>query len=368
MNSLLGTLGLFALALAAVGAADAAPTTAAPPLLWSPATSLTLEGRGWTDTDSPYYRLPSRAKSIVRAPVWNLARNSAGMAVRFITDATEIHARWTLTSPELAMNHMAATGVSGIDLYVLRDGRWRFLAVGRPTAQENAVPVVSDIPEGKREYILYFPLYNGVTRLDIGVPAGRGLLPAAPRARQARPVVFYGTSITQGGCASRPGMAYPAIIGRALGIATVNLGFSGNGRSEPEVADLLAELDPAAFVIDPLANMTADTVEERIGYLLKALHARHPNTPVLLVEHPIFTGAFNMEKGRAASRSWNDALRKVYEASAPAWNGRLHYVKCDNLYGSDGEATVDGVHPTDVGFMRMAAVIGPAVDKALKGR
>jgi lysophospholipase L1-like esterase len=366
MENILGTCALIALSLAAVGAASAAPAPADPGLAWAPATDLTLEGKGWNDTDSPYQRLPGRAKSIVRAPVWNLAGNSAGMAVRFVTDATEIHARWTLTSPELAMNHMAATGVSGVDLYTLRNGQWRFVAVGRPTAQQNNVTLVSNMPQGRREYILYFPLYNGVTRLDIGVPEGSDLKPATPRPQGARPVVFYGTSITQGGCASRPGMAYPAIIGRALKIETVNLGFSGNGKSEPEVADLLAELDPAAFVIDPLANMTSDTVEERIGYLLKTLHAHRPNIPVILVEHPIFTSVFNVEKGRAASKAWDEPLEKVFKANAPAWNGRLHYVRCDDLYGHDGEATVDGVHPTDVGFMRMAAVLEPAIRKALK--
>lgn len=365
MKTAIGLCGVLPLLLAAAGALFAAPAPAAPDLLWIPAKDLTLEGKGWPDTSSPYQRLPDRARAVVRPPVWALSGDSAGLAVRFVTDATEIHARWTLTKPDLTMSHMAATGVSGVDLYTRRDGGWRFVAVGRPTAQEMDVTLVSNMPPGRREYILYFPLYNGVSRMDIGVPAGRELRPAPPRPRGTRPVVFYGTSITQGGCASRPGMAYPALIGRALDIPTVNLGFSGNGRGEPEVADLLAELDPAAFVIDPLPNMAADTVEERIGYLVKALHARHPHTPVILVEHPIFTSVFNAEKGRAASRAWNEPLDKVYKANAPEWHGRLLYVRCDDLYGHDGEATVDGVHPTDVGFMRMAAVLERPVRKAI---
>lgn len=365
MNTALYVCSVLVL-LFAVAGADAAPVPAEPGLRWLPATDLTLEGMGWTDTESPYQRLPGRARSIVRPPVWGLAGDSAGLAVRFVTDATEIHARWTLTKTELAMNHMAATGVSGVDLYVRRNGAWRFVAVGRPTGTENDVTLVSNMPKGEREYILYFPLYNGVSRMDIGVPEGDALRPAPPRPGGKRPVVFYGTSITQGGCASRPGMAYPAIIGRALDIPTINLGFSGNGKTEPEIVGLLAELDPAAFVIDPLANMTPDSVEERIGYLVKALHERRPGTPVILVELPIFTSVFNAEKGRAATSAWDVPLEKVFKANAPDWGGRLHYVRCDDLYGSDGEATVDGIHPTDVGFMRMAAVIGPAVHKALQ--
>jgi hypothetical protein len=354
---------LFGLALLAFAAL---PATAQSNVTWKDATDLTIEGRGWTDTTSPYYRLPDRAEAVVRPPVWDLAGNSAGIAVRFVTDATEIRAKWELTSANLAMNHMAATGVSGLDLYVRLNGRWRFLAVGRPGAQSNEATLVSEMPKGKREYILYLPLYNGVSSVRIGVPQGNTLEPAPPRERGARAVVFYGTSITQGGCASRPGMAYPAIIGRALDIEAINLGFSGNGRGEPEIADLLAELDPAVFVIDPLPNMAGDTVYERLGYMLKTLHARRPNTPVILVEHPIFTPAFTVEKGRAASKGWNEPLRRLYDENAPAWKGRLHYVRCDDLYGSDGEATVDGIHPTDLGFLRMATVLEPAIRKALK--
>lgn len=346
----------------AVGAATAPPALAA--IRWRDAADLTVEGRGWNDTASFYHRLPARAKEIVIPSVWDLSTNSAGIVVRFVTDSPEIHARWTLAGGSLAMNHMPATGVSGLDLYVRHKGRWRFVAVGRPNAQENEAALITGMPAGKREYALYLPLYNGVSAVEVGVAEGRSLEAAPPRT--ARPVVFYGTSITQGGCASRPGMAYPAIIGRDLDIPTVNLGFSGNGRGEPEVSDLLAELDASVFVIDAMPNMAPDTVDERIRYMLNALRAKHPNTPVIIVEHPVFTSAFNLERGAKSSAAWNDVLMKIYRDNRAAWDGRLFYVKGDRLFGTDGESTVDGIHPTDVGFQRMAAIIGPVVRKALQ--
>lgn len=302
---------------------------------------------------------------MVRPELWDLSRYSAGIVVRFVTDAHEIHARWKLTSSNLSMNHMAATGVSGLDLYVRLKGKWAWLAVGRPAGQENEATLISGLPDGKREYALYLPLYNGVTSVELGVPDGAVLDTAPPRTRNIKPVVFYGTSITQGGCAARPGMAYPALVGRSLDVQTVNLGFSGNGRGEHEVSDLLAELDPSVYVIDAMPNMSPDTVDERIRYMLKTIHEKRPDTPLIIVEHAIFTSAFTAAKGREASSAWNRILTQIYRDNEKDWGGHLFYVKCDKLMGSDGEATVDGVHPTDVGFMRMADVLTPAVKKAL---
>lgn len=360
LNTLLGVALLLGFALAA-GEAEAA----APAITWHDATELTVEGRGWTDTASYYNRFPARAKAWANATLWSLAGDSAGMAVRFVSDAAEIHARWKLVNSDLAMNHMPATGVSGVDLYVRLNGEWRWLAVGKPIGQENDETLISNLPAGKKEFALYLPLYNGVTSVEVGVPEGSTIESAPPRPKGIKPVVFYGTSITQGGCASRPGMAYPALIGRRLDVATINLGFSGSGRGEHEVSDLLAELDPSVYVIDAMPNMDPGTVDERIRYMLKVIHAKRPDTPLIIVEHAIFTSAYNAAKGPKASESWNRILRQIYKDNAKDWNGRLHYVKCDKLMGSDGEATVDGVHPTDVGFLRMADVLTPAVKKAL---
>jgi hypothetical protein len=253
---------------------------------WYDICRLDVEGKGWTDTKSFYDRLPAKAETVVRQPVWNLSLDSAGMCVRFVTDANEIQARWELRSKSLAMPHMPATGVSGLDLYVKgTDGKWKWLAVGRPTKfPVNTATLVKDVPEGLHEYFLYLPLYNGVSLVELGVPKGSAIRKATPYPQDRKPIVFYGTSITQGGCASRTGMVHTAILGRRFHYPVINLGFSGNGRMEPEIANLLVELDPSVYVLDCLPNMNGQTVAERVAPFIKRLREVHPETPILLVE------------------------------------------------------------------------------------
>lgn len=209
------------------GAALAQQTPPADAVQWTDIRTLGLEGQGWQDVKAPFDRLPAKAEGVIPGPVWSLSRHSAGMHVRFLTDATAIHARWTLGSSSLAMPHMPATGVSGLDLYVkLDNGSWRWLAVGKSGAATNEAVLVSGLPEGKREYLLYLPLYNSTQSAEIGVPAGATLEKAGlwgPGER--KPIVFYGTSIQHGGCASRPGMVHSAILGRRYHYPHINLGF-----------------------------------------------------------------------------------------------------------------------------------------------
>ena len=210
---------------------------------WSDVNKLTVEGRGFDDVENFYDRLPARAQGSVPDPVWNLSRDSAGICARFNSDATALHARWTLRKKRLAMEHMPATGVSGLDLYVRLENAWRWLAVGQPTGQTNSVQLCANLPPGVREYLLYLPLYNGVQELAVGVPEGALVAPASTSPH--RPIVFYGTSITQGGCSSRTGTCHTAFLGRWLDWPVVNLGFSGNGHMDRSVVELMAEINAA---------------------------------------------------------------------------------------------------------------------------
>jgi len=334
---------------------------------WHDARGLVLEGKGWRDTRQYYDRLPGRAEGIVRGAVWGLSQDSAGLAVRFVTDATAISARWTLRSERLAMAHMPASGVSGVDLYVKDKGRWRWLGAGRaekyPTEEKT---LARELPPMRREYLLYLPLYNGVTEVQIGLPAGAKLEAAPAREPGRKPVVFYGTSILQGGCAARPGMAYPAILGRRLDREAINLGFSGNAWGEPEMARLLAELDPAAYVLDPLPNMKEEWVAPRLREFVAILRKAHPRTPIVLVEHAVYPDSESLgpQAGRCA-RS-NARLRELHRQWVRAGDRRLWYVSGAGLTGDDREGTVDGVHATDLGFYRMAGAIEPTLRRALK--
>lgn len=350
-------------------------------LLWYNIQELGVEGRGWSDTKEFYDRLPARAEGKVRPPVWDLSKHSAGMCVRFVTDATTLTARWTLRFESLAMNHMPATGVSGLDLYaktevplLAKEGQggirsWHWVGVGRPEKfPTNQQTLVAGLAPGSREYRLYLPLYNGVRSVQIGVSPGAKMFKAPPYPPgKAQPLLFYGTSITQGGCASRPGMAYPAILGRRLDRPVINLGFSGNGQMDPEVVQLLAELDPCVYVIDCLPNLSPSLVTERTEPLVQTLRQAHPDTPIVLVENIVYQNAALVPGSRQGYLAKNEALRAAYGRLVGRGVENLYYVPGEPLLGEDGEATVDGSHPTDVGFLRIAEALEPVLRSILEG-
>jgi len=335
------------------------PATAKPSekgdILWYDVRPLGIEGQGWTDTKAPFDRLPAKAEQLVRPEVWSLSRHSAGLAVRFITPATRVWARWTLTSPNLALPHMPATSVSGLDLYVRVDGQWRWLATPRPTQSTNTTVLVSGLPEGEREFLLYFPLYNGVSSVEIGLPPDTPLKKADDRpAERKKPIVFYGTSITQGGCASRPGMVHTAILGRKFDRPVINLGFSGNGTLDLPVAELLGELDAAVYVIDCLPNLQGDQVADRAVPFIQTLRKARPQTPILLVEDRSYANSSIVPAMNERNRASRAALKRAFDSLIAAGDKHLYYLPGDKLIGDDGEGTVDGSHPTDLGFMRQA--------------
>jgi lysophospholipase L1-like esterase len=359
----LGLLAAGGLGAALTAAAQTTPAETS--LRWFDARELCVEGKGWADTSDFYDRLPAKAQGVVRPPVWNLSRDSAGMSVRFTTDATAISVRWTLRQASLAMSHMPASGVSGVDLYVRQRRGWRWVGAARPDKSVTTEKVlVSGLAAARHEFRLYLPLYNGVETVAIGVAAGKGVSPAEPAT--VKPIVFYGTSITQGGCASRPGMAYPAILGRRLDWPTINLGFSGNAHSEPELARLLAELDPAVYVLDPLPNMTGEMVATRLAPFVATLRQAHPRTPIVLVESVAFPAGALVIETRERVADKNARLREIYRALTRSGQQKLFYVPAGRLIGEDGDGTVDGVHPTDLGFVRMADALEPVLRRALK--
>lgn len=347
------------------GGAESAPP-AAPPIVWHDVAGWGVEGRLWEDEPRGawFERFPAAAKATVPAPVWDLSRHSAGMMARFRTDATAIHVRVALVNAELGMSHMPATGVSGVDLYARDDaGRWRWVAAAQPKQQAFEAALVAGLAPGSREYAAYLPLYNGVESLAIGVPEGAAFEGLAPR---GPPIVFYGTSITHGACASRPGMAHVAILGRRLDRPVANLGFSGNGRMDAAVGDLLARVDAACYVIDCLPNMKAAEVRERCVPFVERLRAARPDAPIVLVEDRLNTNAWILP-GRARHHAENHAaLREAFATLEKKGVTNLHYIPGDDLLGDDAEGTVDASHPTDLGFVRQADAFEPVLRAVLQ--
>ena len=323
-------------------------------IAWYDLQLLNLEGRGWSETKSFYDRLPGKAESLVRPDVWRLSRQSSGLCVRFVTDATTLHVEWSLGLEPLAESNMPATAMSGLDLYVKHEGQWRWLSVGKPERRTNRVVLFNEIPAGEREFLLYLPLYNVVSSLKLGIPNDARLMKAVPWPAERKPIVFYGTSITQGGCVSRPGMVYTAIMGRRLNRPVINLGFRSNGTMDPEMARLMTELDPAVFVIDCLPNLYPPEVAERTAPLVTILRQVHGETPILLAEDRTYPNGILDRQRRERNEGNRAALKAAYERLRDEGVRNIHYLQGAHLLGDDGEATVDNSHPTDLGSMRLA--------------
>ncbi len=357
----LAASGLLAGSARLAGADDKPPK---PTLQWHDVRDWGIEGKGWDDTEKYFDRLPARAKGKVRNAVWGLSRHSAGMLVRFASDAPEIWADYAVTSSRLAMPHMPATGVSGLDLYAEDEtGTWRWLSVVRPTAQAMKTRVISGLAPGERNYTAYLPLYNGTESLKIGVPEGASFTPIEPRSEP--PLVFYGTSITHGACASRTGMPHPAILGRRLNKPVINLGFSGNGRMEAEVGEFLTELDAAVYIIDCLPNMQGPEVAERTEPLVRQLRAARPDVPILLVEDRTYANTPFLPDRQARHHASRAALRKAYDSLIASGMKSLSYLPGEDLLGKDRDDTTDGSHPSDLGFYRQANAFEPVLRKIL---
>jgi GDSL-like Lipase/Acylhydrolase family/N-terminus of Esterase_SGNH_hydro-type len=333
---------------------------------WRDAASFEIEGRGWVKTAGPYDRLPDSARNKVSKTAWDLSKETAGVCIRFVTDAAVVSVRWSVTSGSLAMPHMAATGVSGVDLYARSaDDSWRFVGNGRPHKQDGNLGKF-ELPEGGRagrECLLYLPVYNGTKSLEIGVPPEAHLDLPKPRPEGMRkPIVVYGTSIVQGGCASRPGMVWTAILGRMLDRPVINLGFSSAGTMEPPIAEPLAEIDAAAYVIDCIWNMSEDpnVYRDHVSKLVHTIRKARPDAPIIFVGQSLMRPEAHPTRSTIGQEA---AVRALQDAGIKG----LVAVPGTNLIGDDGEGTVDGVHLTDLGMVRQARALLPVVKEAVNG-
>ena len=240
-----------------------AVTVANAQIVYHDAAVFPLLGKATESTLTRYERLPDSLQNISRKPLWELGRNSAGLAVRFRSNSTCIAAKWEVLN-NFSMNHMTPTGIKGLDLYCLQDGKWIFAGSGRPQGKASTATIVKNMLPEEREYLLYLSLYDGVTSLAIGVDSLSEIgQPVVDLPIRTKPIVFYGTSILQGGCASRPGMAHTNILERKLNRECINLGFSGNALLDLEIADVIAGVDASLFVLDFLPNATVEQMNER---------------------------------------------------------------------------------------------------------
>jgi len=322
---------------------------------WMPVASAGIDVAGlpWFQANhGEFWRLPAQSKDSFPRAVWNLALDSAGGRIRFRTNSSTVALRLEWPHPS-DMRNMHSFGQSGVDLYV--GGAYQGTAT--PDKDATAGKVYEHVyfkgqPRVMRDITIYLALYSPVRVLQIGLDKDAAVERATPFALAA-PVVFYGTSITQGGCASRSGMSYQAIVGRRLNLNHVNLGFSGNGKGEPALARAVAEIDAAAFVLDfAQNNPDVDSLAQVYDPFIGTLRERHPETPILAIT-PIYAAAEST--GNQRNEQMRALIRKVVARRIAAGDTHLQIVEGTDLLGpSRVDGLVDGTHPNDLGFQWMA--------------
>ncbi len=341
-------------------------------IVYTPANVFNLYGKAFDPQTEPdscrYQRLPMKYQGVSRESLWYLSTQSAGMYLRFRTDSPEIFARWT-SKYKNSMNHMTDTGTRGLDLYAYVNGQWQFVRSGRPEKKRvSNVPIIQNMQPQMRDYMLYLSLYDGITSLEIGVDEGSVLEQSTLASPSAdRPIVMYGTSILQGGCASRPGMAFTNIIARKLDREVINLGFSGNAFLDFEVAELMAAIkNPSVFVLDYVPNASPEMITEKGEKFFRILRDAHPNVPVIFLEDPVFPFSYFDQKIKDEIAKKNAAQEALFRKLSKSGEKNIYFLNSSKEIGRDNEATVDGVHFTDLGMVRYTDFILPTLKKVLK--
>ena len=338
---------------------------------WIDGKFLPIEGR-WTlgDAEHYYVRLPDTLTPNVNGGVRGMRSHTSGMLFRFRTDSNFLVIRHTPLNGWHAMPHMTEVGTSGWDVYRLdkESGKWRFVASNHGAKAEKDNPGTRTKRIGWKpgdECIINLPLYNGVKEFSLGIaPDAKIEAPAQWASGVEKPVVFYGTSITHGGCSTRPGLGFVNLVGRDLLVPVYGLGFSGSGVMEYELSDVISRIDASCYVLDCLWNMRSDpnaqnprSVERNYEKFIRNLRAKRPGVPIVMAEQcDVFMRGPN-DKDRF--------MKALYEKLvAEGWKD-LVYLPKDEMYTGDTEGTVDGCHPNDLGMESMAKAFGKAVREAL---
>jgi len=321
-------------------------------------------------TETRYERLPAKLKNVTRPQVWSLGKNTAGLAVRFCTNSTKIAVRWELLNDN-TMDHMAMTGIKGLDLYCLEGDVWTYVNTARPqkNGKKQEYVVIADMEKKEREFMLFLPLYDGITSLEIGIDSFAAQItpPKVALPVVGKPIVAYGTSILQGGCASRPGMVYTNILMRRLNREFINLGFSGNGQLDYEIAETMADCDASLYILDFMPNVTLQQIKEKTEHFFEIIRNKRPDTPILFVENPIYPPSRFRKVSSEDIKQRNLALHGIFTKLRLKGEKNVWLLSSQSMIGNDGEATVDGIHLTDLGFMRYADYLRPEIEGFLNG-
>lgn len=309
--------------------------------------------------DGKFRRLPEQVAKDTNDGVHWLHDNTAGGRIRFRTDSPyiAIHCEMPFVG---FMSHFALTGSASFDLYVRNEqGIEQFVGpyVRDVNNMEGYEGVLHPAGSGMREYTINFPTYSSVSSLYIGLDENAKVEAPTPYKKQ-KPVVFYGSSITQGACASRPGTAYESIVSRRFDFDYINLGFSGSARGEQVMADYIAGLDMSLFVMD--YDYNAPTVEHLANThepFFKTIRKAYPSLPIILMARPQFhRNEENMKRLQV--------IRETYDNAVNAGDTNVYLLDGPALMAlAQDEGMVDGAHPNDCGFVSMAKAVGDVMEK-----
>ena len=307
-----------------------------------------------------FVRMPLEVAESVSPGVHGLSTHAAGGRVRFITDSPYVALIAGLAN-HFNGNHFTLYGSSGFDAYIGKPGDVPYYigTFSVPDCKERDYQSIIALPMGEWEVTINFPLYRSVKELYIGLDESAMLKEPTPY-KYEKPVLYYGSSVTQGGCANRPGMSYQGILSRRLGCDFINLGFSGSAKGEDAMIEYLASLDPSVFVLDYDYNAVApehlDATHEK---LFLAFRAAHPTTPVVMLSAPL--PELHLGESMRARR---EIIRRTYKNAIAAGDENVWFIDGATIITTEG--TVDRCHPTDLGFTQMADGIEPVLRVALE--
>lgn len=326
-----------------------------------------LVGFEWMEQDTVYRRLPISPKWQIPVAVDHLANQTAGGQVRFRTNSGRIVVKVKLAEKS-GMYHMPATGQSGFDLYVREGGEYRYLKTTRFSSEsiDYEAELLKSSNTALKEYTINFPLYNGVESLRIGLENGATLEPHEPFTFR-RKFVIYGTSITQGGCVSRPGSAYSNMLSRQLDAEFINLGFSGNGKGEPELAHLINQIGNIGFIILDYEANANETIKNTLEAFLDTLRKENPRTPILIMSKIRYAAAREGSESYRLLMENRDFQEELVARKRDAGDNNLYFLDGSRVLGEDYyECTVDGGHPTDLGSYRIGKALLTKIRDILK--
>lgn len=330
---------------------------------YTEASELNLIGKILENTPNPYHRVDTCRYKGFTSGENTQVRCPAGLAVLFKTDSRSISVK-----PDYGYmnrnNNTMGIALRGYDLYIMKDGEWLYAASKAPVdgKEENPLVLISNLPEGEKQCMLYLPIYSELYSLGIGVEEGAAIAPLESPFRYR--VGIFGSSFTQGISISRPGMSYPMQFMRHTGVQMLSLGCSGNCKLQPYFADVLADADVDALVFDAFSNPGAEMIEERLFPFIEKVQAAHPDIPLIFMQ-TIYRESRNFNESSDSFERAKIEMAERLMAEAVKKYDNVYFIHPDTgKYGY--ESSVDGTHPSDMGYLGWAESIEKPIMKILR--